>query len=441
MTFLEIFNQLSAFLMFFLGVLIGVLAIWLFALRVLTRKDLSLNSAMQEKEFLQKLLQEKDQENLNLKHQMQDLRQDLSHALSQNEGLKVSLEKEQAHANEKLALLNNSQDLLKKEFENISNKIFEEKSKLAGLSLQEILKPFKENIASFEQKVQDVYVKEAKERFSLATEVKNLSELNKQISQDAANLTNALKGEAKVQGNWGEMILERILEQSGLRKNSEYFVQESLRSDSGDLYRPDVIVMLPDNKQVVIDSKVSLKAYEELFSANTDEEKQRLLKAHVESLNRHLKSLSLKNYDNLEGIVSLDFVLMFVPIEGAFLIALENDNEFFQKAFEQKILVVSPSTLIVTLKTIKNVWKYEHQNKNAIEIAQRAGKMLDKFSDMIGDLDRAFLSLETTKKHLNSAKNKLSDGNGNLIKKSQELLDLGVKSTKIEHNTQLKENK
>ncbi len=465
------------------GLFFGGLFVWIVLARAINRRDLEINSLQQQDEFFQNALASKDLDISSLKketellvhkrlenenalssleanltnaqervHELIESKRSLegeyketleknSYLAEENAVLRTDLQKSAEASQEKLELLEESKEILKKEFENISNKIYDEKSKKfvqqSHLGLENLLKPFREDIKKFEKRVEDSYNQEAKERFSLAKEIASLSELNKRISEDAINLTNALKGQVKTQGNWGEMILERILEESGLRKDHEYKLQETLKSDEGKTFRPDVVVFLPDDKQIIIDSKVSLNAYER-FTKSEGETREKELKNHLNSLNTHLKELGSKNYDNLEGVTSLDFVLMFVPIEGAFLTALEYDNDFFIKAFNQKILVVSPSTLTVTLKTVENIWKYEHQNKNALAIAESAGKMLDKFSDFVSDLDKVEKSLDTTKKSLTEAKNKLHEGRGNLVKRANDLKELGVKSSKyqkqIEHS-------
>lgn len=469
---------MESLLFLLLGLLIGGLGVWSILGRLIARKDLEITSLKQQDEFFQNALASKDLDIVTLRKEKEELisnkidsesalsslnvslektnervvelietkdflekqrdalQNRLTSITSENASLHTTIEKDRESHNEKLEILENAGEVLKKEFENISNKIYDEKSKKfteqSSLGLENLLKPFREDIKKFEKRVEDSYNQEAKERFSLANEIKNLSDLNKRISEDALNLTNALKGQVKTQGNWGEMILEKILEESGLRKDHEYRVQETLKNDEGKIYRPDVIVFLPDDKQIIIDSKVSLTAYEK-FTKLEGEEKERALKDHILSLNSHLKELSGKSYENLETITSLDFVLMFVPIEGAFLVALENDNDFFTRAFSEKILIVSPSTLTVTLKTIENIWKYEHQNKNAIKIAESAGKMLDKFSDFVGDLEKVERNIDTTKKSISDARGKLNMGTGNLVKRANDLLELGVKSSKYQN--------
>jgi DNA recombination protein RmuC len=323
---------------------------------------------------------------------------------------------------------------LRIQFENLANQIFEEKTRIfadqSRVNLDTILTPFKEKIAEFEKKVTEVYTTEGKERHSLIKEVQRLQELNLKIGVDAENLTRALKGDTKTQGTWGEIILERILEESGLRKGIEYDAQGGFRDAEGRLLKPDVVVHLPEEKDIVIDSKVSLVAYEKYVRAENEEQRDRAVKEHLASINAHLKSLEAKRYDELPGVKSLDFVLMFVPIESAFMLAIEKDGEIFRKAFDKSIMIVSPSTLLVTLRTIQNIWRYEHQNRNALEIAERAGALYDKFVGFVTDLDKLGDQIENTRKAYDGAHNKLVSGKGNLVSRAQNLIALGVKSRK-----------
>ncbi len=366
--------------------------------------------------------------------EISNLRRRLESQGEENAALRSTLESERRNTEEKLSLLKKMEGELQTRFENLANQIFEAKSRSfaeqSRTNLDTILKPFKEKIAEFENKVTEVYTTEGKERHSLIREVQRLQQLNQQISQDADNLTRALKGDTKTQGTWGEIVLERILEESGLRKGIEYDTQGGFRDADGKLLKPDVIVHLPDKKEIVIDSKVSLVAYERYVRAEEDAEREKALKEHLLSINAHLKGLEAKKYDELPGVKSLDFVLMFIPIESAFMLAIEKDNEIFRKAFDQNIMIVSPSTLLVTLRTIENIWRYEHQNKNALEIADRAGKLYEKFAGFVEDLEKIGSQLETTRKTYDAAHNKLTSGRGNLVSRAQGLIELGVKSRK-----------
>lgn len=349
-------------------------------------------------------------------------------------GLEVRLEEERSQAEEKLALLQQARKELSEQFQNLAQRIFEEKSnrftEQNQNNLDTLLKPLREQLDGFRKKVEDVYDKESKERVSLLSEINHLKSLNQRISEDAINLTNALKGQNKAQGNWGEMILERLLESSGLQNGREYETQGSFRDEAGRLLRPDVVVHLPDEKDIVIDSKASLTAYERYVSAEEESERQEALKQHIASIQAHMKGLADKRYEELPGVRSLDFVLMFIPIEAAFLLAMETDRELFMHSLERNILLVSPSTLLVTLRTIHNIWRYEYQNRNALLIAQKAGDLYDKFVlfseslEQVGDgLDRARTAYETSRK-------RLSEGTGNLVRRVEGLRELGIKVSK-----------
>ena len=348
--------------------------------------------------------------------------------------LATQLAEERRRADEKMAVLEDARKELQTQFENLAHRIFEEKTRAfadqSRANLATILTPFKEKIAEFEQKVTEVYASEGRERHSLMREVQRLQELNQKIGQDAENLTKALKGDTKTQGAWGEIILERILEESGLRKGLEYDSQGGFRDTEGRLLKPDVVVHLPEGKDIVIDSKVSLVAYERYVRAETEEERDRAVRDHLLSINGHLRGLETKRYDELPGLKSLDFVLMFIPIESAFMLAIDRDGEIFRKAFDKNIMIVSPSTLLVTLRTIQNIWRYEYQNRNAMEIAEKAGGLYDKFVGFVVDLEKIGDQIDSTRKTYEGAHNKLVSGRGNLVARAQSLIDLGVKSRK-----------
>ncbi len=326
------------------------------------------------------------------------------------------------------------------EFENIANKILDEKSqkftKQNRENLEIILKPLGENISSFKKKVEEVYEKESKERFSLGIEVKRLVELNKKVSEEANNLTNALKGNSKVQGDWGQMILENILEQSGLEKGREYFSQEFLKDDDGNYLKneegkklqPDVIVAYPDDRKVLIDSKVSLISYTR-YAETADPEIQRTaLAAHLQSMRTHIDQLSAKNYQDFTK--SLDFVMMFVPNEPAYLLALRNDPELWHYAYQKRILFISPTNLIAALKMVADLWKREYQNQNALAIAERGAALYDKFVGFVENLNNLGNHIDRTQKTYEEAMGQLKDGRGNLIGQAEKLRELGVKTKK-----------
>ena len=321
-----------------------------------------------------------------------------------------------------------------KEFENLANKILAEKSetftKQNRENLDQILKPLGEKIKDFEKKVEDVYVTDSKDRAKLTEQIKTLHELNQQMSKDANNLTQALKGEKKTQGNWGEFILESLLEKSGLQKDREYFLQESITSQDGKRYQPDVIIKLPENKSVIIDSKVSLVAYEKFSSSENENDRLNSIKEHILSVRNHIKGLSSKSYQNLYSIDSLDFVLMFLPIEPAFSLALQNEPGLFQEALDKNVVIVSPTTLLATLRTIASIWRQENQNKNALEIARQSGALYDKFVGFVDDLQAIGTRIDQTQSSYSDAMKKLSEGSGNLVRRAEKIRKLGAKTSK-----------
>ncbi len=348
--------------------------------------------------------------------------------------LHTKLENESRNSDEKIKLLQEAKQTLSLEFKNLANQIFTTKNesfdKAQNEKISILLKPFKDDLSKFTKLTSDQFNQEEKERYLLKNELKMLRELNERISQDAINLTNALKGENKSQGNWGELVLERILEQSGLRKDSEYFTQNTYTDEDKRMLRPDVIIQLPQNRQVVIDSKVSLTAYEAYLSCDDEAEAQIYLKNHIKSIQAHIKSLSSKSYHDLDEINSLDFTLLFMPIEGAFLLALQKDESFFQGAFDQNILVVSPSTLLVTLKTIDHIWRVQKQQDNAQEIAKTASDMLDKFNLFVDEMQKIDTYLIRAKNSYDDAFKKLKSGKGNLINRANKIVTLGAKGSK-----------
>ncbi len=348
--------------------------------------------------------------------------------------LRTILEEERKQADEKIALLNEAREQLKNQFRSLAQQIFDEKSRIFTeqnqTNIEHLISPLREQIGDFKKRVEDVYDKESRDRTALQTEIHHLKELNQRISKEALNLTRALKGDSKARGNWGEVVLERVLEASGLQKGREYDVQVSLKDGSGKRYQPDVIVRLPQGKDVVVDAKVSLKDYEAYYSAEDPAEKETALKAHVEALRTHMRNLTSKSYEDLAGIRSLDFVLMFVPIEAAFLAAVERDRGLFSEAFEKNIMVVSPSTLLVTLRTIENIWRTEYQNRHAIEIAKKAGALYDKFVGFVEALNEVGAQLDKARAAHRMAADRLVNGRGNLIRRTDELRALGVKTSK-----------
>jgi DNA recombination protein RmuC len=373
--------------------------------------------------------QSKETENrLQAEHtRLVDLSKELASAENENGNLTRKLAEQKAE----LEQLNQK---FTKEFENLANRILEEKSQRFTdqnkTNLDIILNPFKERLKEFEQKVDKAYKSESDERITLKAEIKNLVELNKQISEEANNLATALKGDNKQQGNWGEIVLEKILERSGLKEGQEYKTQITTENSDGDKIRPDVVVFLPDEKHIIIDSKVSLLAYEACVNAATEEDRLKYLKAHIDSLRSHVKILSDKSYQTGLGFESPDFVLLFVPIESSFSLAVQGDAELFNFAWDRKIVIVSPSTLLATLRTIASIWKQEKQTRNAIEIAAEGGKLYDKFVAFFEDLVRVGKKMDDAKEEYKEAMKKLHDGSGNLIKRAEKMRELGAKADK-----------
>lgn len=345
----------------------------------------------------------------------------------------AELREQQESHQQRLSDLQSSRDELRAQFAELAGKIFDEReqrfAETSQQQLGQLLNPLKERIQSFEKRVEESYQNEARERFSLAKELERLQQLNLRLSDEATNLTRALKGQ-KTQGNWGELILERVLEHAGLEKGREYQTQVSLKGPDGERFQPDVLIMLPGDKQVVVDAKVSLTAYQQYVAADDEVIGQAALKQHVQSLRNHVKGLSGKDYKRLEGLHSLDFVLLFVPIEAAFSAALQAEPNLFQDAFDRSIVIVSPTTLLATLRVIDSLWKQERQSQNAREIAERAGWLYDKFVLFVQDLDEVGSRLQQLDKAYSAARNKLTEGRGNLISRSEQLKLLGARASK-----------
>lgn len=348
--------------------------------------------------------------------------------------LTTSLNAERNQAKENLAILNNAREELSNQFKVLANEILEDKSKRFAeqnqTNLNQLLEPLKVRITEFQGKVQEVYVQEGKDRSALAEQVKQLMALNNQLSADAHNLTRALKGQAKTQGNWGELILERVLDASGLRKGYEYDVQESHTRADGSRAQPDVVVHLPEDKHLIVDAKVSLTAYEEHANAETDHQRDAAMKRHLDSVRAHIKELSEKNYQLLYGLKSLDFVLMFIPVEPAFMLAISHDSELWQDAWKKNVLLVSPSTLLFVVRTVAHLWRQEQQNRNAQDIASRGAELYDKLVGFVEDLDSLGTKLQQAQKAYEGAYNKFTGGRGNVIRQAEMLKELGVKPTK-----------
>tara|TARA_R110002072_G_scaffold8038_2_gene42446 strand:- start:3286 stop:4629 length:1344 start_codon:yes stop_codon:yes gene_type:complete len=377
----------------------------------------------------------------NLLKDSEKLKLDLENSRSENQNLQNQLTRTeteyrniQKRLEEQKTELTELNEKFAAEFKNLANEIFEEKSKKFTdqnkTNLGELLNPLKERIGEFQKKVEDTNKENLERNASLVQQIKTLGDLNKQITKEAENLTKALKGDSKQQGNWGEVILERILEKSGLEKGREYETQVSESNEEGKVFRPDVVVRLPDSKNIIIDSKVSLTAYERYSNLELEEEKLANLKLHINSIRAHVKGLGEKNYQNLYGIDGLDFVLLFIPIEPAFTLAVQHDPELFNDAYLKNIVIVSPSTLIATLRTISSIWKQEYQNKNALEIARQGGALYDKFVSFVEDLKNIGKHLESSQKVYRESMKKLYDGNGNLVKRAENIKKLGAKTSK-----------
>jgi len=341
---------------------------------------------------------------------------------------------ERQQSSEKLELLTSARVELSNQFEALANRILEEKSKRFTeqnqTNLSQLLAPLSEKIKSFQQKVEDVYVKETEGRSALAEQVKMLVSMNQQLSDGTDRLTRALTTSAKAQGDLGEMILEKILESSGLRKDEEYFVQNSFRNEDARNVRPDVIVKLPENKHLVIDSKVSLTAYSEYVNAETDDARKLALARHMDSVRKHIRELADKNYQSLHQLQSIDFVCMFVPIEGAFMAAISNDPELWASSYERNVLLVSPSTLLFVVRTVAHLWRQERQKQNVQDIVNRGAELYDKLVGFVEDLKSVGDRLEQAKASYGLALNKLSNGKGNVIRQAEMLKSLGVKPKK-----------
>ncbi|MGY4539808.1 DNA recombination protein RmuC [Mucilaginibacter sp. UYNi724] len=386
---------------------------------------------LSEKENITKLL--KDEQNRLLDELLYE-RGQLAQANQSLESSRSYFKAQQEKLAEQKGDIENTRKHFQREFENVAEKLLKEKSRefadVNKLSIDTILNPLKENIKAFEEKVDKVYNMEAAERNTLKGVITQLMDLNKLISTEASNLTKALKGDNKKQGNWGEVILEKVLERSGLVRDREYRVQASLNSVDGGRLQPDVIIDLPDEKHLIIDSKVSLIAYERLVNCETEEERKLYSKAHIESLRNHVHGLSSKSYHDLYQVNSPDFVLLFVPIESSFSFAVQLDADLFSDAWDKRVVIVSPSTLLATLRTIASIWKQERQNRNVLEIARLSGEMYDKFVGFVGDMEGIGKNIKQSQDNYDKALNKLTDGRGNLTVTAEKIKKLGAKANK-----------
>jgi DNA recombination protein RmuC len=373
-----------------------------------------------------------------LELELDNLEKDFKEVIESRAKLEATNENLQQKISEDKKELDNLQNKFKEQFENLANKIFEDKSnkfeQQSQKSLKDILTPVKEQFMNFEKKVNESFGNQAKEQFALKEEIKRIVAVNEKMTLQTESLTKALKSDVKTQGNWGEVILEKILEDSGLRKNIDYILQGAgldLKYEaSGSTQKPDVIVMLPDEKHIIIDAKVSLTDYEKYWTAETDEDRQKHVKSFTNSIKKHVKGLEERKYQSNDKLGTPDFVLMFMPVEGAYALAVQSDRELHSYAWDKKVVIVGPSTLFATLRTISSIWKLELQNQNANEIARQGGALYDKIAGFVDDMQKLGNQMETTSRTYNSAMKKLSEGNGNILKRSETLKALGLKTDK-----------
>lgn len=398
------------------------------ALRV---DEATLNERIAQAESRQSAVQDKLAER---DARIESLNREISTLRSSIAELNVTLEKERQAAAEKLGLLDEARQRLADEFKLLANQIFEEKGKKLSeqsrSSLDEVLKPVREQLGEFRKRVDDIHTHDAKDRASLREYLQQLERLNQKISEDALNLTQALKGESKAQGNWGEMILERLLESSGLREGKEFAREQSFTTEDGRRLRPDVVVYMPGDKQVIIDSKVSLTDYERAVSADGEADRKSAVAAHVRSLKAHIQALAAKRYDHLPDVHSPDYILMFVPIEGAYMMAIEADQAIFETAFEQGVAVVTPSTLYATLKLIEHLWRYERQSENVAKLIDRAGKLHDKVATFVESFEEIGQRLGQAQQAYDTSLNRIRSGPGNVISQIDMLGKLAGKTKK-----------
>ncbi|MAK90238.1 MAG: DNA recombination protein RmuC [Oleibacter sp.] len=366
--------------------------------------------------------------------QLQALQQELTSVQRQLATEREARTQEQRSSEEKLSLLQQGKEQMLKEFEHLSQKIFEEKnrqfSEQSQKGLDSLLTPFKDQLEGLRKKVEDVYVADAKDRTELKTQIENLHKLNQQMTSEAHALTTALRGEKKMQGNWGEMVLETVLERSGLRKGEEYVREQVHQDDGGKTYRPDVIINLPEGKHIVVDAKVSLNAYTDYVNAEDDVQRDAALKRHIDAVRNHIRGLSEKAYQQLLGINSPDFVFLFMPVEPAFMLAFQQDEKLFNDAFEQRIVVVTPTTLLATLRTVASIWAIERRNKSTEKLAEQAGKVYDKLVLVVEKFEKVGNQLGTVQKSYDDAWNSMKTGRGNLLSQADTFRKLGVRSKK-----------
>jgi DNA recombination protein RmuC len=367
--------------------------------------------------------------------QLEEIREGRDEALQNAIRLEAELNTERKQVQYRIDSLNEAKEALTNQFKNLANEILEDKTKKFteqnAQQLDILLKPLQTKLTEFKEQVSNSYEKESRERFALKHEIERLANLNLKMSDEARSLTNALKGDSKIQGNWGELVLESILESSGLRKGEEYLVQDSHTQADGSRLQPDVIIKLPEGRHLVIDSKVSITAYARHTEAINSDEADKELLAHIQSIRQHIQGLSGKNYAGIADLASVDFVLMFIPIEPAFLSALKSAPNLYQEALSKNIVLVCPSTLMATLRTVAHLWRQDQQNKNAMEIARQCANLYDKFVGFVEDLEQIGKRLDQAQSSYHDAFNKLKSGKGNLIKAAEKVKELGVKPSKM----------
>jgi DNA recombination protein RmuC len=428
-------NMLPFLLLFIIALAIGIFIGKL----IFSAKSQSEKTFLEEK--LNSLKEQSQMEKTALEKQLQQTLQEKENIRNEKEAINIQLTKKEVdfenlwqRNKEQKEEVEKLQEKFTKEFENLANKILDEKSskftEQNKENMKNILSPLQDKIQLFEKKVEDTHKESIDYHAALRQQILGLSEMNAQMSKETLNLTKALKGDSKMQGNWGELILERVLEKSGLEKDREYFVQQSHITTDGNRVYPDVVINLPDGKKMIVDSKVSLTAYEKFINEEDDSLKNGLLKEHVNSIKRHVEQLGDKNYQDLYQIESPDFVLLFIPMEPAFALALNEDTTLYNKAFEKNIVIVTPSTLLATLRTIDSMWTNQKQQENAFEIARQAGALYDKFEGFVADLIKLGKKIDESKVEYQGAMNKLVDGSGNLIKRVENLKKMGAKTQK-----------
>ena len=415
--------EIFSWIMLGLGVAAGAGAAFLIlnnrGQEALHAKDTELAGLVAKEAVLQLRQQE-------LTEQANKLQAELSQKQSDLSALQGRMDEAQASFAAREKLLRESNERMKVEFESLATKVLQAQGAQQRQSLDVMLNPFREQIGDFRKRVEEVYRSDTKERASLLKEMQNLQSASDRINTEAENLTKALKGDNKIQGNWGELVLERILEDSGLRKDHEYFVQPSSRDDQGRTKRPDIVIRLPEGKDVVVDSKVTLVAYEQALSSEDEQARQVFMKQHVDAVKSQIKKLAEQDYDQLPDLRSLDFVLLFVPIESAFTLAMELEPKLFVDAFNKRIMLVSPTTLMMALRIIDNLWQVEKQNRNAQDIAQRAGALYDKLQGVVEEVDKLGKQLGTVQGTYDTLYGRLASGRGNLVGQAEKLRELGA---------------